>query len=169
MKELLEPNAFILYIIICSYNEDSFVKIGRTRNIYNRIKNIQTGCPHEISNIFVITSEFEYEEEIIGLEGVIHKLIDKYQMKGEWYLATEEFFQIFSKLLERINNSDLSDYVFEDEELFSLDEVEILFHSHNYIIYELIMPIKPNQIVKGRKILDSIEIYTSIKNLELNV
>lgn len=41
-------------------------------------------------------------------------------MKGEWYLATEDFFKVFNKLLERINNCDLSDYVFENEELFSL-------------------------------------------------
>jgi len=169
MDQLLEPNTFNVYIIVCSYKEDLFVKIGRTRNLYNRIKNLQTGCPHEIGNLFVITSEYAYEEEIIGLEGVILKLVNRYKMKGEWYLATEEFFKIFNKLLERINTCQLSDYVFENHDLFSYDEVEILSHKHDYIIYELIMPIKPKQLVKARKILNPIEIYTSNKKLNLYI
>lgn len=166
MKNLIAPNTFILYIITCTFKEDLFLKIGRTRTLYSRFKNIQTGCPHEIKNIFVITSEFDYEEEIIGLEGVIHKLIKKYQMKGEWYLGTEDFFLIFNKLLDRINKGKLSDYVFENENLFSLNEIEILFHTHNYIISELTMPLKPRRLITSREFKNPIEIYTNIIRLK---
>lgn len=165
MKELTDSKAYLLYLIICSFKDDFFIKIGRSRNLYSRIKNIQSGCPHQIDNIFIIASEFE--EEILGLEGVLHKLIDNYKLKGEWYLGVEDFFEIFNILMQRINEGKLGDYVFENEDLFSIDEVEILFHCHEYSFYELLMPIKREDIIKCKQLSNPKEIYTIIKNTSI--
>ncbi|MBT2764047.1 GIY-YIG nuclease family protein [Paenibacillus sp. ISL-20] len=162
MKKINSCNSQLIYIVVCSFNKASFIKIGRTRNLYNRIKNIQTGCPHPINNIFVVFSE--YGEEIYGLEKVLHKLIDKYKMKGEWYLGSEEFFDLFNSILLRINSGSLGDIVFEDEDRFSYEEVEILFHSHDYRFYEIELPIKTKGKLVSNQLLNSKDIYMKIQN-----
>lgn len=83
---------YFVYLIACEFKNDILLKIGKTRCIQNRLKAIQTNCPHKISNIFIITSE--YEEDIIGLEKLVHKLLFNHSCKlnGEWYLGTKEFF-----------------------------------------------------------------------------
>ncbi|TCT14855.1 Meiotically Up-regulated Gene 113 (MUG113) protein [Natranaerovirga pectinivora] len=54
-----------LYLIVCRFKEYKFIKIGRTTDLYRRVHNIKTGCPHEITSVLIMKSEFE--EEVIPM------------------------------------------------------------------------------------------------------
>jgi len=58
-----------------------FIKIGKSKNLEDRIKNIQTGCPHKIEKVFTISSEFD--EEINGIEQYVHYRPRDYNLNGE--------------------------------------------------------------------------------------
>ncbi|WP_240415757.1 GIY-YIG nuclease family protein [Paenibacillus periandrae] len=167
MKKINPSKSQLIYIVVCAYKNDFFIKIGRSSNLNKRIKNIQTGCPHPINNIFIVFSE--YGEEIFGLEKILLKLIDKYKLKGEWYLGSEEFFDLFNSILVRINSGILGDLVLEDEDRFSYEEVEILFHIHNYRFYEIELPIKKKGKFVSNQLLNPIDIYMKIQNYILLV
>ncbi|MFE5321666.1 GIY-YIG nuclease family protein [Paenibacillus sp. NPDC056579] len=161
VRDINLTDSNLIYIVVCSYKDDFFIKIGRTKNLYQRIKNIQTGSPHQITNIFVVFSEFG--EEIYGLESVFHKLIDQYKMKGEWYLGSEDFFMLFDSILIRVNSGSLGELVFENEDNFSYDEVEILFHTHNYSFSEIEMPIESNDLLLSTQLLKPNDICRRIQ------
>lgn len=138
MKEELKP--VLLYIIISKFKEYKFMKIGKTKNLYMRVHNIKTGCPHEITNVFIMKSEFD--EEVSGWEKLIHRMLKDHKLNREWYLCNEEFMEIFSNLIEMINSGDLlgDDYDFLDE--VSFNEIEILLHSHNIKFASVQLPIE---------------------------
>jgi hypothetical protein len=69
--------------------------------------------------------------------------------------------------MQRINEGKLGDYVFENEDLFSIDEVEILFHSHNYSFYKLEIPLNSKNLVESERLLNPKEIHASIKNTKI--
>ena len=62
-------------------------KIGISKNPAKRIKNLQTGCPYELSLLNVFKSNFPHQ-----LEKAIHKKylsykknIDQDEISGEWF------------------------------------------------------------------------------------
>ena len=142
-----------LYFIVCEFKEHKFIKIGKSKNLYNRIHNIRTGCPHEVTHIFTIKSEFE--EEIIGLEKLIHRLLVDSNLRGEWYLYTESFVKDITYIMELINSSEILNIDYEFLEVVSFEEVEILLHSHEFCFSNIKLPLGKNLNYKEQNITAS--------------
>ena len=142
---------YFLYIIMCNFKDFHFMKIGRTKCLESRIKNIQTGCPHRINDVFIIISD--YEEEIIRLEFYLHYFLRKHKMNNEWYLVTTDLICIFCNELSKINNNEFTfdeiDFISEE---INFDSIEILLHNHEYMFFEV-------RKVKGK--------YSQIESLDI--
>ncbi len=57
------------------------VKVGRSSNVSNRLKQLQTGCPHKLKVILHVVGQG-------SLEKVLHDRMSRYRLEGEWF--TEE-------------------------------------------------------------------------------
>lgn len=129
-----------VYLIACSSDENIYLKIGKTINMYRRLSNIQTGCPHKITHSFVIESDFE--EEVDGIEKLLHRLLPC-RMHGEWYKGTQKFFNKLDSLLNKINGGN---FTFEEiDELPDMNagpELEIMLHHHDFKFKHVQLPIK---------------------------
>lgn len=140
MEELIEINdqqsEYFLYLITCNYSKTQFIKIGKSKSLESRIKNIQTGCPHKISKVFVISSEFG--EEINGIEKYIHYKFKLYKLNGEWYIASADFINAFIAEMERVNSGKITwDEINEIQNEINFDSLEILLHHHEYVFTEV--------------------------------
>lgn len=143
-----------VYLIGCSSGLTSYVKIGRTVNIQRRLSNIQTGCPFPITHSFAILSS--YEEEIAGLEKLLHQLLDSHRIRGEWYEGSTSFFHSLSNILTKVNAGN-----FTHEEILDLPdsvgpEVEVMMHRHEYEFRHIRYPLR-----KGRHPLNNSSIVSS--------
>ena len=121
----------ILYLIACRAPSTTYVKIGRTGNLHRRIADIQTGCPHRITDVFVVLSQ--YDEEVEGLERLLHRLLQSSRLSGEWYKGSDAFFAALDDALTWINEGDRA---FEDlqevADTVSMAELEIILHRHDF-------------------------------------
>jgi len=140
MEELItvgeEFSEYFLYIITCRFINICFMKIGKSKNLEDRIKNIQTGCPHKIEKVFTISSEFD--EEINGVEHYIHYRFRQYNLNGEWYIASNDFLKLFVAEFKKINKgeftwNEINSIVHE----IHFDSLEILLHRHEYVFTEV--------------------------------
>jgi hypothetical protein len=72
------PKVYLLKII---NNDKPLYKIGyTTKSMNNRLKNIQTGCPHKID--IVETYKSEYGKII---EKTLHNIFSHKKTHGEWF------------------------------------------------------------------------------------
>ncbi|WP_138589432.1 GIY-YIG nuclease family protein [Pseudoalteromonas aurantia] len=133
-----------VYLIVCDGDLFPYIKIGKTVNLYNRLANIKTGCPHHISHAFVIGSK--YEEEVIGLEGVLHKLLPK-SHKGEWYVGNSEFFHALEAILHKVNSGFSYDEIADLQDVVTGPEFEILLHHHDFEYRKVRFPLKKSDCV----------------------
>ena len=136
--------SLFVYLIVCQGDLFPYVKIGKTVNLYNRLANIQTGCPHYIKHVFVIGSK--YEEEVLGLEGLLHKLLPK-QHKGEWYVGNSDFFNALEIVLCKINEGFSYDEVVDLQDVVTGSELEVLLHHHDFEFRKVQFPIKRSDCV----------------------
>lgn len=67
----------LLYLI----EAGGLYKIGISNNINNRIRELQTGCAHDVNCI----AYYLTEKPAIQVERALHKLFDKYRLRGEWF------------------------------------------------------------------------------------
>lgn len=129
-----------VYLIACRSETSIYVKIGLTSSIQRRLQNVQTGCPHPITNAFVVLSE--YREEIEGLEKLLHLLLAPERLRGEWYQGTHRFFVSLNSALNRINAG-----AFTHGEILSLQdhvgpELEIMMHRHKFSFRRIAHPMR---------------------------
>lgn len=57
-------------------------KVGRTKQIHNRMKSLQTGCPFKLQLILAI----ECEDAGKG-ESLLHTLLKGFHSHGEWFVC----------------------------------------------------------------------------------
>ena len=69
------------YIYIIGSDKPPY-KIGISKNPELRLKNIQTGHPHRLQILELRETDSKRTKL---LESVIHKHLDQYRMKGEWF------------------------------------------------------------------------------------
>lgn len=74
------------------------IKIGVTRDIDKRIKQLQVGNPHTITQIY--TSR-ELSNAYI-LESILHSKYDKFRVSTEWFSLTDEYIK---KIIEYIEEN----------------------------------------------------------------
>lgn len=61
-------------------SENLLTKIGSSRNVHQRFKDLLCGCPVEI----IVTHTLE-SENYIKIEAILHKRYDKKRIRGEWF------------------------------------------------------------------------------------
>ncbi|WP_081069562.1 GIY-YIG nuclease family protein [Burkholderia stagnalis] len=137
-----------VYLIACRGESKIYVKLGLTSSIQRRLSNIQTGCPHSITRVFVVRSV--YREEVEGLEKLLHALLESECLRAEWYEGTKSFFATLDAVLSRVNEGE-----FTHEELWDMpdsvgSEFEIMLHRHEFQFLRIQLPIR-----KGRDPIES--------------
>lgn len=133
---------YLVYLIGCRSGSEAYVKIGRTSSLRRRLSNIQTGCPHPIDAAFVITSE--YQEEVVGLERLLHLRLRPHRLRAEWYLASPTFLRTLDMLLKKINEGGFSYDEIRTMPDFCGPELEIMLHAHDFIFSKLAVPFRPS-------------------------
>lgn len=141
----LDESNCVVYLVACQAQSTIYVKIGRSRNLRRRLSNIQTGCPHQITDVFVIASEFE--EEVDGLERLLRLLLKEDRLRGEWYQGSDRFFGNLDHILVRINAGGFSyDEIYEVSETGHGSELEIMLHKHDFSFKRL--PLSPRRVLQ---------------------
>lgn len=74
----LKNNSFT-YFIQNSITKE--IKIGKSKNITNRLKSLQTNSPHTLELLGYIEDDIEIE---------LHRKFKKYNVKNEWFLPDDE-------------------------------------------------------------------------------
>lgn len=69
-----------------------FIKIGRANSVGKRLKELETGCPHELTIVAVANWPD-------GAEKAIHRLLAKFNARLEWFINTEETRQVIEWML----------------------------------------------------------------------
>lgn len=73
-----------LYIVSCETNNKKLFKIGVTKELDSRIKNLKTANPFDL--------QLEYYDEIedaYKIEKILHKFFSKNKLEGEWFFDLE--------------------------------------------------------------------------------
>jgi len=77
----LEDIGSMVYLLRIVNDDKSLYKIGFTsESVYDRIRNIQTGCPYEIRLIDTYKSEYSRK-----IERTLHNMFSHKQTFGEWF------------------------------------------------------------------------------------
>ena len=91
MKRVYVPVAFtdspkakgVVYAIQCG----EFVKVGMTKNLKQRFKQFEDTNPHELRLLIYRSVPFWYRTEF---EQVVHKALETYRFRREWYRVSPE-------------------------------------------------------------------------------
>lgn len=70
-----------LYIFKGDWKDTSFIKVGVAKNPSQRLKQVQTGCPVTLKNIFSSSKT----QHAFKIESEIHSIFAKYKTQGEWF------------------------------------------------------------------------------------
>ena len=93
-----------------------FYKIGLTSNtIDKRIKELQTGCPYEIKEIFKTSSLTK--KEAFELERFLHKKFKRFHSYGEWFKLNNNKLKELVLFTDRLS----SIYIFKEYKQISFD------------------------------------------------
>ena len=78
------------------------VKIGRTTDLMNRLKDLQVGNPYELNILFTLPcSSLEHS---MKLERFLHRqLYNKFHVRGEWFIVDSRV--SITKLIDKFNTS----------------------------------------------------------------
>lgn len=125
--------------MIYAIKADRYTKIGVSKNIENRLSNMQSGCPFKIEVLF--TMDGDYEEE-----GKIHTQLDFYNTYGEWFDLP---FEVDKELLEFL----IEEYDYQKEQGFKKVKVNaVRRHPKGATEYRLRGSMKANSKKKKESI-----------------
>tara|TARA_R100001086_G_C11814309_1_gene252414 strand:+ start:42 stop:422 length:381 start_codon:yes stop_codon:yes gene_type:complete len=74
--------------VYCIVAEDEFVKIGRTTNVLQRLRNLQCGNPHELRLFCAVVGGAE-------VEAYLHERLKRFRYRGEWFYGCLEVLDPF--------------------------------------------------------------------------
>lgn len=94
-----------VYLLYCS--ELNAYKIGVSKNVLYRLKQLQTGCPYTIEIRHVFKSLFPYKVESFLHKELAHLKADSEEINlfGEWFKLDYNFSKNFLKKCEKIENN----------------------------------------------------------------
>ncbi len=75
-------------------------KIGITQNINERVKGVQTGCPHKIIVIHTFVTNFGEK-----LERTVQRHFYFNKTQGEWFRLNEEEVKTFLTVCQKVENN----------------------------------------------------------------
>lgn len=79
------------YLYVIRSGTSDFIKIGVSNDPESRLYSLQTGSPVPLSIIFKCIGDYR-------LESVLHKRLEDYKIRGEWYNISE------AKLFEHLDS-----------------------------------------------------------------
>lgn len=86
------------YVYFLRETLNNTVKIGKTKNVANRIGQWTSSLPFDVHEEFVIKTPFHNE-----LERLFHKIFEHKKVKGEWFsLTDDDLYAIKNKLFGRL-------------------------------------------------------------------
>jgi hypothetical protein len=98
----------------------TYTKIGKANNPEKRIKELQTGCPEDLELKLIIEGNEEKERKI-------HKVLEKYRIRGEWFYIDFDYDEyLINFLLEQDNN--------EEDDSISIKGSSVLSNKYNWEI-----------------------------------
>lgn len=83
LKQIKEMSKGDVYFVRESFK--GTIKIGMSKDVRKRVKELRTGVPFELEVLFVVPS---YEPQ--ALESLFHKHFKKKHIRGEWYELSNE-------------------------------------------------------------------------------
>lgn len=99
----------VVYIVGYKLGEDYFLKIGVSKNVDNRINQLQTGSPFKIEKLFIISrlsNAYNIEKDLLSYFKV-------YKHNGEW-IKIKDFEKFKLDLKTGLDNSRTSQYKITD-------------------------------------------------------
>jgi len=87
-----------LYILTAG----EYYKIGITKSIKNRVKQIQTGCPLEIRDVYFV--EFDNKFQALEAEKKLHSFFVSASTSGEWFLSKQGWLKNAEDAIRVIKN-----------------------------------------------------------------
>jgi predicted GIY-YIG superfamily endonuclease len=78
-------------------------KVGMTKNVQARVKQLQTGHPMSLSVAKVFS--FESKMQALHIEKSIHKMYRNHKMKGEWF--NKSWFKVFCAQLDKYGSIEI--------------------------------------------------------------
>jgi hypothetical protein len=94
-----------------------YIKIGvTTTSIIQRAKQVQTGCPIPIEEIFFFT--MESSNEAYFCEKILHQELSEHKSHGEWFHC----FRKYTSKIEKILGKKTDKFVFNDFHIFNKDK-----------------------------------------------
>lgn len=85
-----------VYIITCE--DFKYSKIGMTKNIKQRISNLQSGCPFDLHLFLTIRTN---QPRVV--EAYLHNVLSMFRIRGEWYSLKDEQFLFLEKFFNDRN------------------------------------------------------------------
>jgi len=89
-----------MLIYLLRQDQTDNYKIGITRDLESRLKNLQTGCPNKIEVISTFKSKYAR-----NLEGFFHRIWKHHKINGEWFYLIENERPDFMSLCEKLHNN----------------------------------------------------------------
>lgn len=83
-------------------------KIGVASDLYNRLSNLQVGCPYEISLIHVMY--YDTITEATKKENQLHHELMEYRIRGEWF--EQQYVQLYLACVE-VPKKDNTQYLYD--------------------------------------------------------
>ena len=81
--------------VYCIVSADEYVKIGKTTNVLQRIRNLQCGNPHELRLFCAVAGGAE-------VEAYLHKRLRRFHHRGEWFYGCLEVLDPFIEVRYRL-------------------------------------------------------------------
>lgn len=99
------------YVYLIEDIDNNRYKIGVTKNLKSRLKNLQTGNSNQIKLIYSFETEYPFR-----LEKMLHNRFNEFHYHNEWYDLDEESIKNFLNLCNELNNIIIS---LKDNHFFS--------------------------------------------------
>jgi hypothetical protein len=71
-----------------SAGDPPMIKIGRSRNVHDRITGLQTGTGHKLSLLRAV--RYPDDHQALMAEKEAHKLLKEHRIRGEWFAKAPE-------------------------------------------------------------------------------
>lgn len=95
--------------------DNGLIKIGKTKDINNRITQLNPKLPYDLKLLHTIKTNYPYK-----LEGFLHKIFSDKRKKGEWFDLSSENQRFFCNIFDY--------YLFFSEP--TKDDIEVAFRVH---------------------------------------
>lgn len=112
-QRLIMANVAFVYVM----QAGDYIKIGvTTTSIIKRAKQVQTGCPIPIEEIFFFSMETSSEAYLC--EKILHKELLEHRSHGEWFHC----FKQYTSKIEKIIGKKSDKFIFNDFHFFNKDK-----------------------------------------------